>query len=133
MAKSGSSSLRSCESPAFCAINLDDLDISARSIGALFGIAANVQQEKLYQSVDNASHTSQADFADVPRRKHHAARGPEARLYLAMVSGITFTAALFIYAWCTFAHVAWISLCIAIVVRINHMVGITTAEVSAAY
>lgn len=121
MAKSVSSSSHSCTSAA---LGCDQtVDISSQSIGALFGIAGNVYQEKLYQSVVNASHASSIALTDILRRKHHAARGPEARLYLAMVSGITFTAALFIYAWCTFAHVAWISLCIAIVVRIPHVTG----------
>ncbi|KIP03425.1 hypothetical protein PHLGIDRAFT_110854 [Phlebiopsis gigantea 11061_1 CR5-6] len=66
------------------------------AIGSAFGLAANVYQERLYQ-------------------KYYATRGPEARLYLAMCAGITFSAALFIYAWCTFPWVHWISLCIAIV------------------
>ncbi|GJE93234.1 MFS general substrate transporter [Phanerochaete sordida] len=65
-------------------------------IGSLFGVLAQQYQEKLY-------------------RKHQPTRGPEARLYMAMVAGIVFTGALFIYAWCASASVHWISLCIAIV------------------
>lgn len=65
-------------------------------IGSMFGCVGQHYQEKLYQ-------------------KHQPTRGPEARLYMAMLAGIVFTGALFIYAWCSFANVHWISLCIAIV------------------
>ncbi|GJE99244.1 MFS general substrate transporter [Phanerochaete sordida] len=65
-------------------------------IGSCLGLAAQQYQERLY-------------------RKNHAARGPEARLYMAMPAGLVFAGALFIYAWCSFAHVHWIALCIAIV------------------
>ncbi|KAI0687388.1 major facilitator superfamily domain-containing protein [Cytidiella melzeri] len=47
-------------------------------------------------------------------RKHHATRGPEARLYCAMGAGIGLVGSLFMYAWCTFPDVPWITLCIAI-------------------
>ncbi|KAF7790234.1 hypothetical protein EIP86_001186 [Pleurotus ostreatoroseus] len=67
------------------------------SLGSAFGVTANIFSEKLY-------------------RKNHATRGPEARLYLVMGAAITFPAALFIYAWCTFPNVHWISLCIAITI-----------------
>ena len=36
-----------------------------------------------------------------------------------MGAAITFPAALFIYAWCTFPNVHWISLCIAITVSLS--------------
>lgn len=49
--------------------------------------------------------------------KNVATRGPEARLYLVLFAAVTFPASLFIYAWCTFPNVHWISLCIAITVR----------------
>ncbi|KAI0343343.1 MFS general substrate transporter [Trametopsis cervina] len=48
--------------------------------------------------------------------KHHARRGPEARLYTAMGAGVGLVGSLFMYAWCTFPNVHWISLCIAITV-----------------
>ena len=50
-------------------------------------------------------------------RKYHAKRGPEARLYTAMGAGLGLVGSLFMYAWCTFPNVHWISLCIAITVR----------------
>ncbi|EKM50095.1 uncharacterized protein PHACADRAFT_264625 [Phanerochaete carnosa HHB-10118-sp] len=65
-------------------------------IGSSLGCVAQYYQEKLYQ-------------------KYQPVRGPEARLYMVMPAGIVFTAGLFIYAWCSFADVPWISLCIAIV------------------
>ncbi|TCD71762.1 hypothetical protein EIP91_003105 [Steccherinum ochraceum] len=68
-------------------------------IGSLIGIASDRIQEKLYQ-------------------KNFATRGPEARLYHAMFAGVLFPAAMFIYAWCTFPNVHWISLAIGIVLFI---------------
>ncbi|EKM52164.1 uncharacterized protein PHACADRAFT_151169 [Phanerochaete carnosa HHB-10118-sp] len=65
-------------------------------IGCMLGCVAQYYQEKLYQ-------------------KNQPVRGPEARLYMAMPAGIVFAAGLFIYAWCSFADVHWISLCIGIV------------------
>ncbi|KAI0091571.1 MFS general substrate transporter [Irpex rosettiformis] len=47
-------------------------------------------------------------------RKYHATRGPEARLYTAMGEGVCLAGSLFMYAWCTFPSVPWITLCIAI-------------------
>ncbi|THG98765.1 hypothetical protein EW026_g3482 [Hermanssonia centrifuga] len=67
-------------------------------LGSVLGGLGNIYQEKLY-------------------KKNQPTRGPEARLYIAMVAAITFPAGLFIYAWCTFPFVNWISLCIAITLR----------------
>ncbi|KAI0784520.1 major facilitator superfamily domain-containing protein [Abortiporus biennis] len=64
-------------------------------IGSLLGYATTLYQEKLYS-------------------KHFATRGPEARLYTAMFAAILFPASMFIYAWCTFPNVHWISLAIAL-------------------
>ena len=52
------------------------------------------------------------------QRKNVATRGPEARLYAAMFAAILFPAGMFIYAWCTFPSVHWISLVIGVTVRI---------------
>lgn len=49
-------------------------------------------------------------------RKNVATRGPEARLYSSMFACLLFPAAMFIYAWCTFPWVHWISLAIGITV-----------------
>jgi hypothetical protein len=68
------------------------------SIGALVGFAGALYQERLY------AHKA-------------AARGPEARLYLACAAALVFPAGMFIYAWCAFASVPWIGLCVGVVVR----------------
>ncbi|KAF8993764.1 MFS general substrate transporter [Cyathus striatus] len=67
------------------------------SIGALIGFASNFYQEHLY-------------------RKNFPTRGPEARLYSACFVAILLPISMFIYAWCSFSHVHWISLCIAITI-----------------
>ncbi|KAH8104030.1 MFS general substrate transporter [Cristinia sonorae] len=74
-------------------------------IGSLMGIGSDRFQEILY-------------------RKNVGTRGPEARLYHAMLGGIVFPAAMFIYAWCTFPDVHWISLVIAITLFIWACFGI---------
>lgn len=54
---------------------------------ALLGLATNSIQDRLYA-------------------KNFAKRGPEARLYLAMVSAVTFPAGAFIYAWTSYSDVS---------------------------
>ena len=64
----------------------------------------------------------------VLHRRKVATRGPEARLYFVMGAAILFPASLFTYAWCTFPHVHWISLCIAITVchELNKLCDVLT-------
>ncbi|KAF9525113.1 MFS polyamine transporter [Crepidotus variabilis] len=66
-------------------------------IGCFLGLCSNTIQEAYYQ-------------------KHFKRRGPEARLYLACYAAFILPIGMFIYAWCSFSKVHWISLAIAIVV-----------------
>ncbi|KAF8993772.1 MFS general substrate transporter [Cyathus striatus] len=71
----------------------------AMTVGSVLAFLINYYQEKLYR--DNV-----------------ATRGPEARLYSACAAGILLAGSMFMYAWCSFAHVHWISLAIAITLYI---------------
>ncbi|KAJ6568250.1 MFS polyamine transporter [Mycena vulgaris] len=66
-------------------------------VGAALGFGSNFYQEHLYH-------------------KHFARRGPEARLILACAAAVILPTSMFIYAWCAFPHVPWISLVIALTV-----------------
>ncbi|KAJ9112210.1 hypothetical protein QFC20_002391 [Naganishia adeliensis] len=66
-------------------------------IGTTLSFLANYYQEHLY-------------------RKNVATRGPEARLYAAMLGGILFAVGCFIYAWTCFPHITYIAPCIGITV-----------------
>ncbi|KAJ7881180.1 MFS polyamine transporter [Mycena leptocephala] len=63
--------------------------------GTALGFASNFYQEHLYH-------------------KHLNRRGPEARLILACAAAIMLPISMFIYAWCSFPDVPWISLVIAL-------------------
>ncbi|PPQ65504.1 hypothetical protein CVT24_010800 [Panaeolus cyanescens] len=65
------------------------------TIGSIIGFLTNIYQDTLYA-------------------KNVATRGPEARLYQACVAGILLPVSMFIYAWCSFTFVPWISLAIAL-------------------
>ncbi|GBE86348.1 MFS general substrate transporter [Sparassis latifolia] len=65
-------------------------------LSCVLGVIGNVWQERLYL-------------------KYVEMRGPEARLFAPCVAAIVFPAGLFIYAWSTYSHVYWISLCVGIV------------------
>ncbi|KAJ7708906.1 MFS polyamine transporter [Mycena rosella] len=69
----------------------------AMVIGAALGFGSNLYQERLYH-------------------KHFARRGPEARLIMACAAGVMLPISMFIYAWCAFPHVPWISLVIALTI-----------------
>ncbi|TFK39513.1 MFS polyamine transporter [Crucibulum laeve] len=69
------------------------------AIGSFLGFLTNFYQESLYQ-------------------KNFPTRGPEARLYSACFAAVLLPVSMFIYAWCSFAKVHWISLAIAIVMYI---------------
>ncbi|KAF8166561.1 MFS polyamine transporter [Mycena galopus ATCC 62051] len=71
----------------------------AMALGTAIGFVSNFYQEYLYH-------------------KHFERRGPEARLILACGAAIMLPISMFIYAWCSFSHVPWISLAIAITVYI---------------
>jgi hypothetical protein len=49
-------------------------------------------------------------------RKNYDKRGPEARLYGALVAGILFPVGMFLFAWTAFPHVHWIAPVIGITV-----------------
>ncbi|KAI5449238.1 hypothetical protein NCC49_005217 [Naganishia albida] len=66
-------------------------------IGTTLSFLANYHQEYLY-------------------RKNVATRGPEARLYAAMIGGILFAMGCFIYAWTSFPHITYIAPCIGITI-----------------
>ncbi|KAJ7089879.1 MFS polyamine transporter [Mycena belliarum] len=68
-------------------------------VGAALGFASNFYQDHLYH-------------------KHVARRGPEARLITACAAGVMLPISMFIYAWCAFPRVPWISLVIALVLYI---------------
>ncbi|KAJ9108018.1 hypothetical protein QFC20_003587 [Naganishia adeliensis] len=69
------------------------------SIGTILSFIFNFYQEHLY-------------------RKNVAKRGPEARLYAAMVGGVCFAVGCFIYAWTSFPDITYIAPCIGIVIVI---------------
>ncbi|KAJ9107641.1 hypothetical protein QFC21_001101 [Naganishia friedmannii] len=69
------------------------------AIGTILGYLGNFTQEHLY-------------------RKNVATRGPEARLYAAMLGGICFAVGCFIYAWTSFPYVTYIAPCIGITVAV---------------
>ena len=48
-------------------------------------------------------------FCDKLYHKNVARKGPEARLYTAMVGGVLLPLGSFIYAWTAFAHIHWIA------------------------
>ncbi|KAJ7623750.1 MFS polyamine transporter [Roridomyces roridus] len=64
-------------------------------IGTALGFATNFYQEHLYH-------------------KLYAQRGPEARLVMSCAAGMMLPCSMFIYAWCSFPSVPWISLAIAL-------------------
>ncbi|KAJ7132372.1 MFS polyamine transporter [Mycena epipterygia] len=68
-------------------------------VGTALGFASNFYQEHLYH-------------------KHFDRRGPEARLILACAAAIMLPTSMFIYAWCAFPSVPWISLAIALAMYI---------------
>ncbi|KAJ6580957.1 MFS polyamine transporter [Mycena capillaripes] len=72
---------------------------SSIAIGATLGFASNFYQEHLYH-------------------KYHERRGPEARLILACAAASMLPISMFIYAWCSFPYVPWISLVIALTLYI---------------
>ncbi|KAJ7249547.1 major facilitator superfamily domain-containing protein, partial [Mycena haematopus] len=72
---------------------------ASMAVGTALGFVSNFYQEYLY-------------------RKHFDRRGPEARLILACAAAIMLPISMFIYAWCAFPHVPWISLLIAIAIYI---------------
>ncbi|KAJ7233034.1 MFS polyamine transporter [Mycena rebaudengoi] len=65
--------------------------------GAALGFASNFYQEYVYH-------------------KYFMRRGPEARLILACVAAVMLPMSMFIYAWCSFAQIPWISLIIALTI-----------------
>ncbi|CAK5267428.1 unnamed protein product [Mycena citricolor] len=68
-------------------------------IGASLGFLTNFYQEHLY-------------------RKYYSRRGPEARLICACAAAVVLPLAMFIYAWCSFPRIPWISLAIAVTLYI---------------
>ncbi|XP_006455051.1 hypothetical protein AGABI2DRAFT_145318 [Agaricus bisporus var. bisporus H97] len=66
-------------------------------IGPLLGFATNLYQEKLY-------------------KKYYPTRNAEARLIASCYAAFLLPIGMFIYAWCSFPKVHWISLCIAITI-----------------
>ncbi|KAJ6458107.1 MFS polyamine transporter [Mycena vitilis] len=68
-------------------------------VGTALGFAFNFYQDHLYH-------------------KHFERRGPEARLILSCAAAVMLPVSMFIYAWCAFPHVPWISLAIALTLYI---------------
>jgi len=68
-------------------------------VAPLLGFCTNFYQEHLY-------------------KKYFPTKGPEARLFLAMVAGVTLPAAMFIYAWTSFPRIHWIAPIIGITVSL---------------
>ncbi|KAF7317701.1 Drug transporter [Mycena kentingensis (nom. inval.)] len=68
-------------------------------VGTILGFGANFYQERLYH-------------------KYVKRKGPEARLISACVAAVVLPTAMFVYAWCSFSRIHWISLVLAIVVYI---------------
>ncbi|KAF9443237.1 MFS polyamine transporter [Macrolepiota fuliginosa MF-IS2] len=67
------------------------------SIGSVFGFLTNLYQEKLY-------------------KKYYPTRGTEARIITACFAAFLLPIGMFIYAWCSYPWVHWVSLCIGIVI-----------------
>ncbi|XP_006459705.1 hypothetical protein AGABI2DRAFT_177549 [Agaricus bisporus var. bisporus H97] len=67
------------------------------SIGPLLGFATNLYQEKLYT-------------------KYYPTRNAEARLIASCFAAFLLPIGMFIYAWCSFPEIHWISLCIGITI-----------------
>lgn len=109
---------RSCEffEPLTSRMDLPLTAVMDHSIGSLLGITTDRYQEVLYRYADALSTCCLTD-SSLWHRRNVGTRGPEARLYHAMFAAILFPIAMFIYAWCTFSNVHWISLVIAITVR----------------
>ncbi|KAJ7308538.1 MFS polyamine transporter [Mycena albidolilacea] len=72
---------------------------AALVVGTALGFVSNFYQEHLYH-------------------KHFDRRGPEARLILACAAAVMLPISMFIYAWCSFPSVPWISLAIAVTIYI---------------
>lgn len=53
-------------------------------------------------------------YCNIAYHKNVAKRGPEARLYTAMVGGILLPVGSWIYAWTSYSYVHWIFPCIGI-------------------
>ncbi|KAJ7498000.1 MFS polyamine transporter [Mycena galericulata] len=68
-------------------------------VGTCLGFASNFYQDHLYH-------------------KHFERRGPEARLISACAAAVMLPISMFIYAWCSFPSVPWISLVIALTLYI---------------
>ena len=69
------------------------------SVAPLLGFCTNFYQEHLY-------------------KKYFPTKGPEARLFLAMVAGVILPSAMFIYAWTSFPRIHWIAPIIGITVSL---------------
>ncbi|KAF7771726.1 hypothetical protein Agabi119p4_6037 [Agaricus bisporus var. burnettii] len=67
------------------------------SIGPLLGFATNLYQERLYT-------------------KYYPTRNAEARLIASCFAAFLLPIGMFIYAWCSFPEIHWISLCIGITI-----------------
>ncbi|KAJ3570415.1 hypothetical protein NP233_g4421 [Leucocoprinus birnbaumii] len=80
-------------------------------VAPMLGFGTNFIQEHLY-------------------KKYFPTRGPEARLYLAMVAGVILPSAMFIYAWTAFPRIHWIAPIIGITVFIWGIFMIYTAVFS---
>ncbi|KAF7371056.1 Drug transporter [Mycena sanguinolenta] len=72
---------------------------ASMAVGTVLGFVLNFYQEHLYH-------------------KHFDRRGPEARLISACAAAIMLPISMFIYAWCSFPYIPWISLVIAIAIYI---------------
>ena len=70
---------------------------AALCIGSFAGCALNTYQERIY-------------------RRTHDARGPEARLYVALGAALLFPAGMYIYAWTAFPYVTWVAPCVGLAV-----------------
>lgn len=88
--------------------------IFCNRVGTALGFVSNFYQEHLYQSVNKPWHIRQVSWLSVS--KHFDRRGPEARLILACAAAVMLPISMFIYAWCSFPSVPWISLAIAVTV-----------------
>lgn len=80
-------------------------------VAPLLGFCTNFYQEHLY-------------------KKYFPTKGPEARLFMAMVAGIILPAAMFIYAWTSFPRIHWIAPIIGITIFIWGIFMIYTAVFS---
>lgn len=118
MEKSAPSSYALCEFP-YKILDLNSNSELVCRIASVLGLLVHIYvQEPAYGCVSMIGPLTSPFSRCTCHRKHHASRGPEARLYGAMGAGIGLVGSLFMYAWCTFPNVHWIALCIAIVVRL---------------